>query len=80
MIDLEKINRSEMIIRMIRMNRMRYKREMMQMIKDQNHRIDSEAPEQNKPSDNPIIIEPLYIYMIFTSSQFTKIVIIPNCI
>ena len=36
-----------MIIRMIRMNRMRYKREMMQMIIDMNHRIDSEAQELN---------------------------------
>ena len=59
---------------------MRYKRELVQIIEEQNHRIDSEAPEQNKPSDNPIKIEPLYIYMIFTSSQFTKIVIIPNCL
>lgn len=62
------------------MKRMRYKREMVQIIIDQNHRIDSEAMEPYKPSDNPIKNESLLIYIIFTSSQFTKIVIIPNCI
>lgn len=62
------------------MNHMRYKQELVQIIEDQDHMIDSEAQDQNQPSDNPYKIEPSYIYIIFTSSQFTKIVIIPNCI
>ena len=62
------------------MNHMRYKRELVQIIEEQDHMIDPEAQDQNQPSDNPYLNEPSYIYIIFTSSQFTKIVIIPNYI
>ena len=62
------------------MNHMRYKRELVQIIKEQDYMIDQEAQDQNQPSNNQYQNEPSYIYNIFTSSQFTKIVIIPNCI
>ena len=59
---------------------MRYKRELVQIIEEQDHMIDPEVQDQNRPSDNPYLNEPSYIYNISTSSQFTKIVIIPNYI
>ena len=59
---------------------MRYKRELVQIIEEQDHMIDPEAQDQNQPSDNPYLNEQSYKYIIFTSSQFTKIVIIPNYI
>ena len=62
------------------MNHMRYKRELVQIIKEQDYMIDQEAQDQNQPSNNQYQNEPSYIYNIFTSSQFTKIVIIPNYI
>ena len=80
LIDPAKIKRAEMFIRIIRMNHMRYKRELVQIIKEQDYMIDQEAQDQNQPSNNQYQNEPSYIYNIFTSSQFTKIVIIPNCI
>ena len=62
------------------MNHMRYKQELVQIIEEQDHMIDPEAQDQNLPSDNPYLNEPSYIYNNLTSSQFTKIVIIPNYI
>ena len=62
------------------MNHMRYKRELVQIIEEQDHMIDPEAQDQNQPSDNPYKIEPTYFYLfsIHQNCNYTELLIEEN--